>query len=330
MTKPYWKIETKYNHNRNYKTPLFMGKGDGKIYTSRRLCGVEFEVSLRNYSIATGNSWRPIPENIDIISEPFYDTLDKMKNILYKEDADGIEIITPPLSGKKFEDQVFELCDLFKKNNLVGSRNCGAHIHVDLNKGYSHYNKRIHLKRLVALLDTYMSLEKWFVSTLPMWRRKRHWCQSIFRPISNLKQFNSTKDIIKKSFFNTSGNKKDEIHKIKYGKDCGININYVLKAGNKHIEIRYLEGTTDPINMITWASFHTTLIDKVLELYESNPNKLDTINKKILGIVDWDNKDIYKLSNSRFNKISSIVRNEFGIHPSVIKHFTQRHKRFIN
>ena len=304
----------------------------GEFYTSKRLCGVEIE-SVKSNSINLTKIQNIIPtkdwvlKNIgnlyerstiddDFIeqdierSNDFYKRLREVDyNVSYSQDAGGIEIQTPAVSGKKFEENILGFCDILNEYKFKGTNSCGGHIHLDLNLDYD-------IDKLVRLADFYIGFENWIYKVLPEWRRKSSWCNPILKDKSSILQ--SIKEIKKEednklNLFSTTWNQK-----VGCGKYYGFNLNFYLNSNaNRHLELRYLEGTTNPYDFIHWASVHSSALDFVSKNSES-------INgRKLLDeITDAMQR------NKTFYFHNRTILNELGVHKETVKHFIKRYLKF--
>lgn len=243
----------------------------GRFLTSRRSVGIEFEVVVPNRIIGGEETFSYDPSGNPIRgkvnaelsdSKNFYSTLKKLdKNIGYSTDGSigdrGIEIRTSPLSGKKLENMLSGIGKLFKEGDIKATIACGLHIHVDMNRDFkipgSNITDGIKLWYLVRL---YRAIDPWINLIIAPRRRNGNYSHS-FDP--NYDKRLSTKPSNRESYpFNDL--------QTKY---YGVNVRYLGNDfSNKHIEIRYHQGTVNSKEVLHWANLHTNLIDSFSKLYD--------------------------------------------------------------
>lgn len=271
----------------------------GTIYKSLRHAGVEVE-TVPYLSQHAG---------------PFYDkffALDGRAGC--GADGGGIELMTPPLAGKALEDYLSSLGDLLKEYNFSQAESCGAHIHLDANKGFllskpyqDGANTCIaNVPKVAALVRLYAIVEPWLKATLPEWRRASKWCDSIHDAVksSNFKNILSTKDKSSQRRFLLASWRWGDV------KSNGFNIYYALdteRGNNHHFEIRYHHGTNDMQHMIYWCALNAALVDFVDENFgRPQFERAMRIGEKLLWM-----------------QVPRYLHQEIKISKSIIKHFTK-------
>ena len=325
----------RYEDNGRDKNPVYPKSfREGEFYKSKRMCGVEIEAvnpkylylqaqkevqSIKQFKVndycdsEVKKLIHTDGEEFFEKSKLFYDRLHYInENVSHSTDAGGLEIQTPPASGLEFERNMYGFCDVLQDYGFTGSNSCGGHIHLDLNKDYDN-------DKLVRLADFYIGFEKWIYSVLPKWRRVSNWCTKIGTTVDTTKELKKIKEENQITQYNLFTNLWNS--KIGSGKSHGFNLGFSLNNGitNKHIELRYHEGTVNPLDFIHWATIHTSVLDFVSKNSESANGR-----KYLNEITDYMQRN--KIG---FYKIQTILRKDILIEKETLKHFVNRHKRFL-
>jgi len=184
------------------------------------------------------------------------------------------EFVTCPMTGIEgedfFKDATYRLVDAGWKTNT----SCGTHCHIAVPEAQRDTtSSEIKIKRLATL---YTVFEPVIRCLLPKDRRNNSYCS----PIANcfvqidkdtgrlLMRSSSEKRFDKLYFMKMEGEKmsQESIKRAKrnhrYG-NYGINFQSMYYRGT--LEIRYHEGTLDPVRLIHWISLHSAIVDLAMK-----------------------------------------------------------------
>lgn len=180
----------------------------------------------------------------------------------------GQEIKTNPMKGLEGEKTLISfLTTLTEKLGWDVTPTCGTHCHI----GVPEYknNTKGSKRSLRNLIILYTVLDPVIRCLLPKERRQSHYCMplgsshvGIDKNTNELHPFQKkTKDIDEINLCTTDPVALERMKNYsgKYQKYYGISFNPLRYKGT--IEIRYHEGTLDPMRLIHWISLHTAIID---------------------------------------------------------------------
>jgi hypothetical protein len=326
MSKPfsYRYISSKYQKNDYVRKPRSYSFSEGDIIKSKRLVGVELEAGREPYpySKMDGDERHKMITEGHKNADLFYKNLFKIdRNIGASTDAGGIEIQTPPKAGKKLERIVSLSCAFLKENEFYSTDYCGTHIHIDANdfakKG------KVDADKIANLITFYHAIEPITVSFIPKYRRNGGYCYNISSMSSDTFKFGSQfKSCIMYLKDAIEGDKPlDYIRNRTFpSKFYGVNLNYLFEK-NKHIEIRYLHGTLEPMDILHWANLHTSIFDAI------STNKFgDSLNELLVDIKrTLGGKEDNEIQNA-FNLLSQ----EIGLSKDTVEYLDSLREKMIS
>lgn len=199
----------------------------------------------------------------------------------------GLEVQTPPASGKLAETLIKEVCATVSKCNATVDDSCGYHVHIDYADVDSLSADR-QFNRIRQLWLFYIAFEDVLISFLPESRRKKsRYCEPL-RSEYHFKEVSSTgnMDQLEKLWYrtrtaiDTTRCKSDKKHQTRYR---GINMHTLLTG--RHLEIRFHSGTINPRKVLEWANLHAIIGDRILgnlfdvDLLKFNNNSIDLKHK---------------------------------------------------
>lgn len=281
---------------------------DKSLMTDKFPAGVEIECIVRHQNDLNDC----LPSNVGI-------TEDGSLN------SDGIEIITPPASGKHFEKLIKNTCKGINNCNGGVDRSCGLHIHIQ----HQQENTIIH-----KTLMMYYAIENLLFKMVSCDRRGNDFCRSLkqkYRNFREIEKFDVSKiDLalyeygsikyhskkMKNFLFNPAYLKK----KRRYNKNEKIYVqeikNYTNKAKHqKYQDIRYYflnlhsvfyrgtaeirlhQGTINPTKIINWFKLHRSIL-KYTHSNQFNIKKVKELNatknvwkqfKKLKNLINLNN-----------------------------------------
>lgn len=237
----------------------------------------------------------------------------------------GVEIITPPLCGKVFENNIIEIEKACHSIELNARQSCGLHIHLDAN------DFRNDDKKIKHVLQTYYLIEQVLYGMLPASRTRGTYARPLAQRFT-LDDIKSREDLdliwyidkakkTSKGWLSTSeqGNvistgsikpkkmtKKEmriefdselsvrKRNKMDGSRYHGLNVHSIFYRGT--VEIRHHSGTTSAKKIFMWVKINQAIIDyatkqfrfkKLLEIYQDT-NKTTRIDKftELFGLDD--------------------------------------------
>lgn len=237
----------------------FLSTQSGRIIKSDIMTGVEFEVVGKNKQSSRINSFK-LSKAVGIDHDSSLH--DEHGNEFYL----ATEIITPPASGKKYEDLIEKVSAALVKDGFVANDKCGLHIHIDLFKKYGHINLNPNFYK--GLLAAYVIFEDNFFSLAPVMRQKNPNVRFIYDKFSaaleNPSYFLSTK--FSKIWYRTDNDRHVVVHRAQKrheSKYYWVNFHSLLRK--EGLEIRLLEGTTSAGTVLWWTRLQHEFIKRVGE-----------------------------------------------------------------
>lgn len=251
-------------------------------------------------------------------SREFYRELNSLDDSVgYGSDAGGIEIRTPVKGGKDLNKYVTSVVSLLKKNSFSVNNACGLHIHLDLNKDFLEEGE-LEVTKLAYLTSIYGEIETWIYEYAVSSYRSSpqcHWC----KPIKEYVRSSSFKEILSNAEeANDEKLMKIEEHSISANR-LGFNLSCAIDkcAGddNKHIELRYHEGTIKRRDILNWVELNTSVVDTVSKIYDSKNGKfiLDTIINKLRRIPTA-------------HPMSQVLTEDLGVRKKVVNFYLKQNK----
>lgn len=208
---------------------------------------------------------------------PYSETLEGKTCFGCKRDGsiDGMEFVSPPLSGKLGFDKINEFLKLAADNDFEVDKKCGFHLHLNMD-GLAMSD----LQKIIYAY--YLSEETWrlFISED---RRNNNYCKKIAWKIENI--FNCETH---SEFFNFLSNINDNV-----GRYCWFNI---LAYYEHHtFEIRSHEGTLDQAAIENWIKLHIAFCQwSMTHTFEQIEKTMTHINlNKVRCIIQDDSLVTY-------------------------------------
>lgn len=176
----------------------------------------------------------------------------------------GVEVRTPPASGKAGEDMIKTLGASLKGYGFDVNHTCGLHVHIDaIDMLKRIQDKPKGYEKLKNLWLFYMVFDPVVRSFIPRSRRENHYCQAMQLMFSAVKRANSLDklhhiyDCSDPAYLDRDWEMKDPT------RYRGINLQPLFD--HWHFEVRYHEGTIDPTKILHWANLHALIMDRVME-----------------------------------------------------------------
>ena len=167
-----------------------------------------------------------------------------------KEDGseEGVEIVSPPMSGIDGLNQIIKFCSVFCKLGKV-NETCGLHVHVDANDWITEKmpNKE-QAERITALLLRFKSFESLFDAQVAAWRKKNN---SEYSKASDSEEkiLAAYKKTVSSQYFKNY-NLEEIARALSADRYRKLNIHSLFKFGT--VEFRQLQGTLDAEKVIRW------------------------------------------------------------------------------
>lgn len=243
------------------------------------------------------------------------------------------EITTCPLRGAKGEKTLSDYCTVLTEElgwNVTPT--CGTHCHIGVPE-FANYESDENVKsRLRLLVIMYTIFDPVIRCLLPIARRNCNYCAPLGMKFTAINKENGELHPFhaKTKEFAEIGQQTTDPEALEYRKKnnyAGIfsryGINFAALYEHKTIEIRYHQGTLDPVMIIHWIALHSAIIElcmsggiteenlleftKVTDVFELLKNLLDLCNQYLdPSTVEYtiNRFNLYKKSNPTDGYIS--------------------------
>ncbi len=183
-------------------------------------------------------------------------------------DGDGGEIVSPILHGSNGLKEAYEMFKVIHQkidNNI--NRNCGLHIHIGKNGGWT-------AEELKKINKRFIENEHLIDEFLPRSRRgnSNRWCQSN----ATMNRFNSWLE-------RYQGNSTHDIWRNTRTRYVKLNFQPISRQGT--IEFRHHSGTTDPKKIINWIKFLVGFIQASLTTTTFDPSSIRPTDTRVFSDI---------------------------------------------
>lgn len=249
-------FERSYSKNTN----LFLSNKVGNIIKTKRIFSTEIECYYPDYN-ALENLAESIPDEVGLSPDG------SLNN-------NGVEVITPKLSGQKGETLINSICDEMKYNTFTVNKSCGLHIHIDagrkLIRASDIKSDENNPEKLKMLFLFYYIFDDVLLSFMPKSRRDNHYCMKLSKAYPDEDMYEKVLKCKTLSQFDELWYKDSDKRKIKDRKKnkydntryAGVNFHSLLS--NNHIEIRFHSGTTDKTKILYWIQLNCRILDRII------------------------------------------------------------------
>lgn len=302
-----------------YNTTKISGDDKVGIIKSGRTFGVELE--------SHGPSNINMRTALALLPKGFGAHVDGTIRHIYEQ-----EITTCPLQGANGEEILSDYCTVLTEELGWGvTPTCGTHCHIGIPE-FANYEKDENVKsRLRLLVIMYTIFDPVMRCLLPLVRRGSNYCVPLLKKFTAInKDTNELHPFHSKTKeFEEIGRQTTDPEALEYRKKGGTSIfsRYGINFGalyeHKTIEIRYHQGTLDPVMIIHWIALHSAIIElcmsggiteenllqftKVTDVFELLKNLLDLCNQYLdPSTIEYtiNRFNLYKKSNPADGYIS--------------------------
>lgn len=307
-----------YNHLRNFNIDRRMSKRirgvlTGGVIKSKRTFGVELE--------CLNDFWAKFCLGLSLVPKEWGLKGDSSIKGNYTR-----EIITCPLRGKKGEKMLTDGCNIlnsldWKSGNQYG---CGSHCHIGIPEAINKCTPQKEARteaRLKLLAIFYTVFDPAIYCLIDLNRRLSSFCQPLADKLVPIdkdtkKTFGKFKEQDRFDAAiapNSYGKNEIRMYKKKSnyygGGRYGINFGSIYYRGT--LEIRYHEGTLDPVRLIHWIALHTAIVDTVMNGEITEQEILKYLDIKIVEELKDEmmlllqpklNQETTDYTNRRFNE----------------------------
>lgn len=250
---------TERTDNMSYGCPMRSGvEGDGcterGIVKSNRTFGVELEC------LAPTRKTRKVAQ----IKLSDKNGMSTDGSIRTGEHTQSCEVTVKPMLGIVGEQHLIETCKVLQSLNFSVNPSCGTHVHIGIPEGRERGANKTVEEKLKTLFYMYVMFEPVIRCLVP---RARSIGNTYCRPLRPNDDFGYTRiDSETKKPAGVFAHKEFSKYYEQGGAGTryfGINFRALYEHGT--LEIRYHEGTIDPVKLLHWIAFHSAIVDMVMD-----------------------------------------------------------------
>ena len=237
-----------------HRSPDLIDTNPGTIMKSTRAFGVEIECQYDDeYDIEILSEDSKVNKNIGIGSDGSIN-------------GQGVEIRTPPASGKAGENMIRGLCSVLKERCFDVDNSCGLHVHIDASDMKDKVREEEEGYKIAKNYWLfYIVMDDVIRSFLPPSRRRNDYCkpcESVYRAVHDAKSLMDLMLIYESS----DSTLLDANSRVKYKDPTRYRgINLISLWREWHAEIRYHNGTLQGERILHWAYLHCLIMDKIMD-----------------------------------------------------------------
>ncbi len=280
-------------------SPELLEYTKGNILHDKRLFGIELEVMIpsKNYR----NFYSKVPKEILLVED----------SSISGDLGTAIELVSPPLCGKKGEEMVKKMGKILYESNARIDKSCGYHLHLDgsdlmglskpqFDRSIFQRTSRPDVEKLKKVFSIYLAFDKLLLGMIPSSRKTGNTYCKVFRKeyaLSSLWKVKTPEDFDSwvyktRDRYDVDHSKNDKYTNERYS---GINVHSLLYRGT--IEIRYHSATINPTKILMWVDFNQKIIHNALTQNIpqnkiraiSRLSKTNTLLKELLTFINENN-----------------------------------------